>query len=375
MSLLNFNTSDPKRSGERKTLSIILGIGALVGVIAIGSTLAASINLNNSGPVEFGQGVAQTVACDSDGINLKPESTFINSQGGGSFMGTNIVVSDVDSSTGGCGGKIFTITAFGKTSPIPIAQIVVTVSATSPWFTTEAISGVTLTDLSSSSFTITIDPNLVPIEASEVFQVTLESRDSVYQVGDTGPGGGKIYYVAATNFDCGPTLNLKCKYLEVAPSGWNMGIDPLKSWSVTAYFNADVSDIVNEVSPYNSAAGIGLGYKNSKAIVDQGNDNTSAAGLAREYSGGSKNDWYLPNTAELNLLCQWARDVTQVVTTACTGGTLNTGTGSGGGFDEYFYWSSSEFPEPDARLQGFDDGAQVNSHKDGTYRVRPIRAF
>ena len=61
MSLLNFNGSEPKRTGEKKTLSIILGTGALVGVIALGSTLAASINLNSDNPVEFGQGIAAPI--------------------------------------------------------------------------------------------------------------------------------------------------------------------------------------------------------------------------------------------------------------------------------------------------------------------------
>ena len=176
MSLINFNSSEPKRSGEKKTLSIILGIGALVGVIAIGSTLAASINLNNSDPVEFGQGVAQTTACDDD-ITLTPFSTFVNAQGGGTFMGTSLVISGVDSSAGGCGGKNFTITGYSNTSPI--AQIIVSATSTSPWFTIEPVAGATLTDVSSSSFTITIDPSTLPIEASEVSRFTIESSENI----------------------------------------------------------------------------------------------------------------------------------------------------------------------------------------------------
>ena len=369
--------------GGKKSLKLFLGIGLLAGTVALGSTLAASINLNDSGPVEFGQGVTQTTACD-DEITLTPISTFVNSQSGGTFMGTSIVVSGVDSSAGGCGGKSFTITGYADSSPV--AQIIVSVQSTDPWFTIEAIAGATLTDVSSSSFTITIDPSQVIIYASEVSSLTIESWDSVdvtptsYEVGDPGPGGGIIFYVATSEFDCGPTLNLRCKYLEVAPSGWNIGEDPLKFWAEPVY-DLDVGSITNDVNAYNNALGIGLGYKNSKAIVDQGNANTSAAGFAREYDGGSQDDWYLPTTAELNLLCQWATNVTQDVTTTCTGGTLNTGTGASGGFRDYYYWSSSERPSipefvrPDAWLQDFVTGAQGESHKDGTYAVRPIRAF
>ena len=62
MSLLDFNELSTKRSGSRKPLKLVLGIGALVGVIALGSTLAANINLNSGAPVEFGQGVTQTTS-------------------------------------------------------------------------------------------------------------------------------------------------------------------------------------------------------------------------------------------------------------------------------------------------------------------------
>ena len=77
MSLLNFDNFESKPPRNSKNLKTILGIGALVGVIALGSTLAASINLNAGAPVEFGQGVAQTTACDNE-ILITPTSSFDN---------------------------------------------------------------------------------------------------------------------------------------------------------------------------------------------------------------------------------------------------------------------------------------------------------
>ena len=56
---------------------MILGIGALTGVIALGSTLAANINLNAGSTVEFGQGITQATACDND-ITVTPLASFIN---------------------------------------------------------------------------------------------------------------------------------------------------------------------------------------------------------------------------------------------------------------------------------------------------------
>ena len=201
-------------------------------------------------------------------------------------------------------------------------------------------------------------------------------------VGNTGPGGGIVYYVNTAGFACGPTLAATCKYLEVAPSGWNTGDDPNPPWAVgTANQSTGVTEITDEGSVNNSSTGIGLGLKNSMAIVTQNGaynatSNDYAAGAARAYAGNSKSDWYLPTTAELNLLCQWGRNVTQVVGTACTGGTLNTGTGASGGFVYNYYWSSSELNASVAWNQLFNAGNQSYRDKGGiTNYVRPVRAF
>ena len=117
MSLLNFNDNSSNLKGEKKTLRLLFGIGALIGVIALGSTLAASINLNSGNPVEFGQGVAQTVACDSDGITLVPYSTFINDEENSTFYFSSIQVSDVSSN---CAGITFKLRAYMNGSNDPL---------------------------------------------------------------------------------------------------------------------------------------------------------------------------------------------------------------------------------------------------------------
>ena len=241
-------------------------------------------------------------------------------------------------------------------------------------------SGYTLTGVSANFFSVT---GATPVTNSANAGVITAVFPAAYVVGDTGPGGGLIYYVDnVTGFSCGatyittgsPTGGL-CHYLEVAPSGWNTGSDPLKFWAIVAYQSSDVIGITNDGSVYNNALGIGLGLKNSIAIVNQGNDTSTAAGAARAYAGGSKSDWYLPTTAELNLLCQWARNVTQVVTTACTGGVLNTGTGASGGFVADGYWSSSEDNAGNAWRQYFVNGSQFNVIKFNSFPLRPVRAF
>ena len=207
------------------------------------------------------------------------------------------------------------------------------------------------------------------------------------RVGDRGPGSGIVYYVNNAGFSCGsgftetvsPTGG-KCHYLEVAPSAWRPGDGSEEGgipWAVTDNQNVDVSGIANDSFEYFSALGIGLGYKNSDLIVAQGNDTTTAAGAARAYTNNSKSDWYLPTTAEINLLCQWNHGVTQDVTSQCTGGTFNAGIGaSASGLITGNYWSSSEEGSGSVWVQFFFNGTTSSPDKVvGICQVRPVRAF
>jgi hypothetical protein len=225
---------------------------------------------------------------------------------------------------------------------------------------------------------------------SETATVTTTYSDTTCEyggeckVGDTDPGGGKVFYVSPTTFSCGATLNLTCKYLAVAPNTWyNGSADPRILWAETAKMSINVVGIADDASAYNNVAGIGLGLKNSTLIVNQvSSDTATAAAAARAYAGGGLSDWYLPTTAELTLLCQWNRGVAQDVTTPCAGGTLNSGTGAGSGFiASAVYWSSSENNQASTQyawVQKFDPATQSNGYKNyNTWvpAVRPIRAF
>jgi hypothetical protein len=249
--------------------------------------------------------------------------------------------------------------------------------------------------VASSTGTFTATFTAPVAQSSSVFKLTIQSgaHTPYYDVGLAGPGGGLIYYVNNAGFDCGATYSAtgsptggKCKYLEVAPSGWNSGSDPAKQWATGTYSSGnaslDVSTIANESSANNSASGVGLGYQNSLAIVTQNglynaSSNNYAAGAARAYAGGSKSDWYLPTTAELNLLCQWRNGIAPSVTTTCIGGSNNSATygASSAGFVAGSYWSSSEFSASIAWGQYFNNGFQSLTNKYLTYSVRPVRAF
>ena len=194
-------------------------------------------------------------------------------------------------------------------------------------------------------------------------------------VGDTGPGGGIIFYVNTAGFVCGPTLAARCNYLEAAPtSGLSAWTDAPYAWS------GNTSASIGATA---QGTAIGTGYANTLAIVGQssGGSTGSKAGTdSRAYLGpNGLSDWYLPSLDELNQMCKWANAVAWTSdATRCTNGTLNAGTGHGlnaAGFSNTLYWSSSESSSGNASVQDFYAGVQLNFGKGTTNYPRPIRAF
>lgn len=76
---LNLNPeSTPAK--KNKNYKKALRVGSVVSLVGIGSTFAANISLNQGDNVEFGQGVAQTAACDEDGFSITPVSSYDNAR-------------------------------------------------------------------------------------------------------------------------------------------------------------------------------------------------------------------------------------------------------------------------------------------------------
>jgi len=207
---------------------------------------------------------------------------------------------------------------------------------------------------------------------SDVVALTCATGGSC-AVGETGPGGGIVFYVSATNFtstgsDCGTA----CKYLEAAPANWLAGTtgDPLRSWATNVNSNQTTA-----VSGADGTA-IGSGYQNSRDIDAQTGNvaASSAAVLAREYGGGSKSDWFLPSKDELNELCKYAKNTGQAA-----GGATQCSEGANAavrGFSTGGYWSSSGGDLPDRSWgQIFRNGHDGYGGKEDAFYVRPVRAF
>ena len=343
---------------KRKFLSILAFILLLVGgTYLVQTTLAANISLNTGSPIEFGQGVTTTAACSgATNLIITPISSFTNVSGAGAHYFSSVKVTNIPAN---CEGKDFIINAFGNIDSTSLAlfnsaskNIVIYDNAGTFELGAGSLSGASITS-GSGTFTVTF-ANPVATSGS-VFKITLQSgahtvvtcaTGGVCIVGNTGPGGGKVFYVAGSPFACGPTLAASCTYLEAAlsdDSGVACEAGSIAGNSGSA--NLDTNGTYND---------IGAGYKSTLVITNVCSQGAAASSRAKVGSGG-QNDWYLPNRAELNTL--YGQRVLV------------------GGFSSNQYWASwtngIQF-----RAQNFGDGYPDNSYlKNNIYPSRAIRAF
>ena len=212
--------------------------------------------------------------------------------------------------------------------------------------------------------------NKVTISISRVSDVVALTcaTGGTCEVGDTGPGGGKVFYVSATNFtSTGSGCNTTCKYLEAAPTSGTA------AWTVARY---EWSGDYSEIGVAAQGTLIGTGFKNTQTMVTHSNTEGSAGTITRAYRGPNNlTDWFLPSKDELNVLCKYAKNTGQAVGGAirCTGGSDATLRG----FSTLFnYWSSSEDSVTrDAWQQSFNSGDQLTIYKGASPYVHPVRAF
>ena len=180
-------------------------------------------------------------------------------------------------------------------------------------------------------------------------------------IGDIGPGGGRIFFYSAAGFNCGANFTdtgsptgEKCRYLEAAPVGWWGGVTETNtSWANT---NTTITGIANEND-------VGIGSSQTRQIISSGFYTHTAAQSASSYSptinGQVVNDWYLGSQREMVEL------LTSTIATGMTGMNVN-------------YWSSTSVGLDNARFVNVNG---VTITRSGLTKItttpylRPIRAF
>ena len=292
----NYYSDDPEdlnQEPKKQKLPALFAFLLLLvgGTYFVQTTLAANNSLNTGAPVEFGQGITQTVACSgATNLIITPNSTFTNSSGGGAFNFSSVTVSNIPA---GCNGKDFTIRAFGNTSSTPLALFNSTSTNTVVWndggtfkLGAGSTTGASITS-GSETFTVTFT---TPVAlATTVFKITMESgaHTEFFDIGSTGPGGGIVFYYSAAGFSCGQTRASTCNYLEAAAKTWSGG----SSDGTGRWCSDDQRSVAGTLTT------LGSGAANTKVIKD-GCLGTTIATTISSLSLGGKSDWYIPSQNE-----------------------------------------------------------------------------
>ena len=142
MSILNLNGPTGRPARSKRAVKVWMGIGMVIAVLGVGSTLASTITINGGSNTEFGQGVQRTVYCgDNQEITVKPISSYLNnvetvtpisegdsehdnsvaSTAPGTFYLSGITVSEIPEE---CSGVDFVLTVYAAdgTEPITISN-------------------------------------------------------------------------------------------------------------------------------------------------------------------------------------------------------------------------------------------------------------
>jgi len=173
--------------------------------------------------------------------------------------------------------------------------------------------------------------------------VTVSSNSTkTYKVGDTGPGGGIIFFV--DRFDEYANFT----YLEVGP----VSTEVTRTWATGVNQTAAVAGADSKA--------LGAGLQNTIDIAAQAGNvaATCAAVYCDTLTSGGQSDWYLPSLAEIKMVWEVVK--------------LNLGVG---GLGDGYYWSSSDVGSNSAFSYLFLYGIMTDSTKSNTYYVRPIRRF
>lgn len=426
MSPSQFASFDDENFREPKSpFAKILTLAGIVGLVVLGSTFAANINLGGSQSIEFGQGVVKTTACSGNTeLGVLPQAKFVNSAGTGAWLFNSIKVSNIPAA---CEGSDFIISAYGDTDATPLALFdttgtnIVVYHSASGFQVGGGMSGYTITS-GSDYFTITFTNPVAT--ADSVYKITMQSglhtvgiseqcasngqRSSggPCRVGDIGTGGGTIFYAASTPFTAtGSACNTNCRYLEFAPKGWatlanvpndisyngsvvgartNANVDPILVWSDGNFTGLAAGSIaLGEV--------VGTGFRNTQQLHDNTplgvHDERFGFIAALAYTGNSGSStagqWFMPSINELNELCKYIRgDISglgdQSVQCSRTVGTLNPvyGIATAGSF----YLSSTYDAANPGQTLGYNMDFFTNPLRNQYYSsygnpIRPVRVF
>ncbi len=262
MSILNLNAPQGRAPRSGKTTKIWLGVGLLVAVLGIGSTLAANISLNGNQPTEFGQGVESTAYCGGNSVTLTatPYATYNNS--GSSFSTTSFKISGIPVT---CSGTDFNISFYDTSTASPrtmasgsyslttatvawfdtsTASPTYTSSSVSPVFPISAGNGSNFNTGCDSNPTLTVGQNssvtltgaLLSNNSAAPSSNTCKAAYVSNVVSDAGSGSGGSFVI---NFNPSYTLVLSTSLVKIVVTSQNETFSPTSALKPCTYVSTN----------------------------------------------------------------------------------------------------------------------------------------
>ena len=311
-------------------------------------------------------------ACSgANSLTVTPNSEFVNSSGSGAHYLKTITVSGIPSE---CNGDDFQISVYDSTTSTALPIFASTKTVASIWNNGGSFqggSGFLGSTVTSSTGSFTVSFTTPVALASNVAKITLQSlphaagncvTENICALGDTGPGGGTVFYMGAAFTMAGATCNTSCRYLEWAPVSWASTQSQNASFSQpgTATTDARATLMPSNLSVGTSTS-FGSGLNNTSLManaVGSGTSSSNAAKAALLYAANdsSAGQWFLPSRDELVALYQ-------------------SSVRNRGNFQALNLWSSSEV-SPTLNYQVTMETGDVTAEARGNPKLfRPIRAF
>lgn len=174
--VFNENDSDcdvvpqTSKSGQESGFKVILGlIFILLGIV--GNTFAGNINLSSGSSSEFGQGILTAVACDTNGVYVKPINEMTGSFSGSDFRISAIEISDISPE---CSNRKMILRIYNSqtSSPLTVASELREIAFVFIPGASQTSGAVSITDANQA---VTLRPLIPSALSSEVATFTLES--------------------------------------------------------------------------------------------------------------------------------------------------------------------------------------------------------
>jgi hypothetical protein len=352
-------------------------------LVAFGVFASSAISINSGNSVALGAGSQIVTSCDSD-VNVDPPGLTLDPLSG-KLMITTISVSNVSQkSPNGCGNWIMELAASSPSGTQITSWSIPSSSIDTPFYFGASNSG---THMAKSSLT-PIDPTQLTTIALQMYPGTSCADGGPCSVGDTGPGGGVVIYVSSTPITL-QGAGKSVTRIEMAPNGWGGVTYPADPALQLCEPYGGGGPIWTGSKPptwpgyanVSLPTGLGYGLSNTNKLLTFNTSgvscalSTQAASVARSYTGGGLNDWFLPSADELNLVCRYANSLDMSSNATCTAGTVRPGFIS---TVRAYWWSSTMITDQQnqiIQIRGTGTGSQTPNTQSANNSVRPIRMF